>query len=111
MSTQLQDLGQHFFTPNPNGGDAVPTFFLDNFGTFFAAEPEDNDRADAPSGAYAGSNGEGAIQWLFLADDGTGRSSGITSAYRVETAGGSPDTCSGSEMLIPYAALYYFYST
>ena len=39
-----------------------------------------------------------------------GRSSGFTSAYRVETAGGSPDTCDGDDMEIPYAALYYFYN-
>ena len=66
----------------------------------------------APSGSSIGPNGvgNGAVDWLSLAaKDG---SSGISQAYRVETAGGkAPPTCEGqaSHLEVQYAAQYWFY--
>lgn len=53
----------------------------------------------------------GAVDWLYLLDNGAGVSQDLQSVYRVETAGGKPpQTCSGEEQIqIPYAAEYWFY--
>lgn len=68
----------------------------------------------APATASKGVKGEanGAIDWLYLLDNGAGVSEELLSVYRVETAGGKPPaSCSGEEQIqIPYAAEYWFYS-
>lgn len=53
----------------------------------------------------------GAIDWLYLLDNGAGVSVDLLSVYRVQTAGGKPpQSCSGDEQIqIPYAAEYWFY--
>lgn len=55
----------------------------------------------------------GAVDWLYLIDNGAHVSTGgLTSVYRVETAGGKPPTsCSaGDQVEVPYAAEYWFYT-
>jgi hypothetical protein len=54
----------------------------------------------------------GAVDWLYLLDNGAGVSEDLLSVYRVQTAGGKPpQTCSGGEQIqIPYAAEYWFYA-
>lgn len=68
----------------------------------------------SPGAAYEGGNGEGAVGWLFLEDNGAGVSWGARAVYRVGTAGGSPpagvceqDGVGGFE--VAYAAEYWFY--
>ncbi|KAF2764602.1 hypothetical protein EJ03DRAFT_19186 [Teratosphaeria nubilosa] len=102
-------LGEHYFT------DTTPTFNLDGSASsqhpnVLFATVEDN--VSAPSYAYAGSNKEGAVKWLYLEEDGTGRStSDVSYAYRVETAGGTAPTCTEEgNVEIPYSAQYWFYA-
>lgn len=68
----------------------------------------------APKGAVAGWNGDGAVDWLALSDNGKGVSVGLGEVYRVETAGGNPpETCEGIKsdtvFSVQYSALYWFY--
>jgi Protein of unknown function (DUF3455) len=68
----------------------------------------------APKGAAAGANGEAAVDWLALSDDGKGTSVGLGEVYRVETAGGDPpETCEGIKsdtvFSVQYSAEYWFY--
>lgn len=68
--------------------------------------------ATAPASAYDGANNLGAVAWLYLVDNGNGRTHGLKSVYRVETAGGvAPSSChkAGESVQIPYAAEYWFY--
>jgi len=72
--------------------------------------------AGVPAPGHA-SNGvkpqaNGAVDWLYLLDNGAGVSQNLQSVYRVQTAGGiPPKTCSGDEQIeIPYAAEYWFYT-
>lgn len=53
----------------------------------------------------------GAVDWLYLLDNGAGASIDLLSVYRVQTAGGKPpSSCTGGEQIeIPYAAEYWFY--
>lgn len=54
----------------------------------------------------------GAIDWLYLIDNGDGITNGLKAVYRVETAGGvAPTSCDSvsTETTIPYAAEYWFY--
>lgn len=53
----------------------------------------------------------GAVDWLYLLDNGAGVSEELLSVYRVQTAGGKPPvTCTGEEQVqVPYAAEYWFY--
>jgi len=68
----------------------------------------------APASASKGVEPEanGAVDWLYLLDNGAGVSHELQSVYRVQTAGGvPPKTCSGNEQIeIPYAAEYWFYA-
>lgn len=54
----------------------------------------------------------GAVDWLYLLDNGAGVSEELLSVYRVQTAGGKPpQTCNGGEQVqVPYAAEYWFYT-
>ena len=65
----------------------------------------------APSGANAGPQGYGAVDWKALT--AVAGSVGLE-VYRVETAGGkAPASCSGvgvgETVLVQYAAMYWFY--
>jgi hypothetical protein len=52
------------------------------------------------------------VQWLQLDDNGTGGSKGVTSVYRVITAGGAAKACSvagvGTQS-VPYTTYYWFF--
>ncbi|KAF7544397.1 hypothetical protein G7Z17_g9993 [Cylindrodendrum hubeiense] len=95
----LPFLGHHYF--NAAG---VPTFDLGSqifFGTKL-------DSVAAPSSAYSGPDGTGAVAWLQLGD--TGASVGISYVYRVLTAGGNAHTCTeaGNDST-SYTAQYWYY--
>jgi hypothetical protein len=99
-------LGQHFFTSTLS-----PEFDLTAISCRLVAKK----LADvaAPANACPGPNNAGAVDWLELSDNGAGLSfGGISSVYRVETAGGkAPATCSGQTgvITVPYAAEYWYY--
>ena len=101
-------LGKHFFASINGAG--VPSFDIYS-GDFLSAQKVGD--VKAPAGAYAGQNGVGAVDWLFLPQDGSGRSVGLTEGYRINTAGGSPEStqCSTgvSQFSVKYAAEYWFY--
>jgi hypothetical protein len=66
----------------------------------------------APTSACPGPDGAGAVDWLELVDVGSGASSVITYAYRIETAGGmAPATCTNQSgtFQVEYSAEYWFY--
>ncbi|RSL55892.1 hypothetical protein CEP54_009149 [Fusarium duplospermum] len=93
--------GHHYF--NANG---VPTFDLTQdqqllFGKKVAG-------VKAPTSASAGPDGTGAVDWLYLGD--AGGSYGVTSVYRVFTAGGNAHGCksTGTDST-SYTAMYWFY--
>jgi hypothetical protein len=99
-------LGHHYFD---NGG--VPTFDLSAAG--LKAVVKKVGGVDAPSNADKGIvNNSGAVQWLRLDDNGKGLSVGVSSVFRVLTAGGSSQACSvvgiGNQS-VPYTAYYWFY--
>ncbi|USW53921.1 hypothetical protein Slin15195_G072400 [Septoria linicola] len=108
LSATGKHVGTHYF-------DQISSLQLPNFslpglgGNFLSAKKISG--AKAPSTAYQGANGLGAVDWLYLVDNGSGRSMGLGSVYRVETAGGvAPGKCGGGEMVqVPYAAEYWFY--
>lgn len=58
----------------------------------------------------------GAVDWLELSDNGRGLSKGVSTVYRVVTAGGVAQACSasgananGTVFSVPYVAQYWFY--
>lgn len=92
-------LGHHYF--NSAG---TPTFDLGSellHGSKSAA-------VDAPASANPGPKGTGAVAWLYLTDAGS--SYGLSSVYRVLTAGGNAYSCSGAgSQSVSYTAQYWFY--
>lgn len=105
---QFPILGKHYFA-NINGA-AVPSFAINN-GDFLSAQKVGD--VAAPVDAYDGSSGAGAVDWLLLVADGTGRSVGLSEVYRINTAGGAPEStqCSTgvTQFSVKYAAEYWFY--
>lgn len=106
---QLPIAGHHYFANV--SGKGVPTFDITKYNDVLSAKKSAS--AAAPSGAYAGANNAGAVDWLYLIDDGTGKSHGVKEVYRVETAGGDPvaGACAqGAKVVgVKYAAEYWFY--
>lgn len=108
-SLGLHPLGHHFFD-----AAGTPTFVLRG-GLVFAGVKLAG--VPAPSGACAGREGGGAVDWLALGEDGSGRSRGrgVGAVYRVGTAGGKApaDACDGKNdgegVQVDYAAEYWFY--
>ncbi|KAF2215770.1 hypothetical protein CERZMDRAFT_34832 [Cercospora zeae-maydis SCOH1-5] len=101
-------VGEHYF--DQINGSQMPNFALSTLQCFFSGKKAGG--VKAPTKAYKGSNGLGAVDWLYLVDNNSGRTKGTTSVYRVETAGGvAPSSCSnpGSSMHVPYATEYWFY--
>ncbi|CAK1356942.1 hypothetical protein CB0940_11885 [Cercospora beticola] len=101
-------VGEHYF--DQINGLQMPNFALDTLKCFFSGKKGGG--VKAPANAYKGANGLGAVDWLYLVDNNSGRTKGMTSVYRVETAGGvAPSSCStpGSAMQVPYATEYWFY--
>ncbi|KAK4989041.1 hypothetical protein LTR66_003075 [Elasticomyces elasticus] len=93
----LDVLGHHYFVP-----PLTPTFDLG--ATLLSAKR----LAKVPSPT-------GAIDWLYLVDDLSGRSHGLKAVYRVETIGGkAPATCDGLDtskvLTVNYAAEYWLYN-
>lgn len=107
-SLHLPLLGKQFFADINGAG--VPSFQLYN-GEFLSSQKVGD--VSAPAGSYAGANGAGAVDWLFLVQDGTGLSVGLTEAYRINTAGGDALStgCSAgaAEISVKYAAEYWLY--
>ena len=103
-----EQIGEHFF--EPVNGAQTPSFSLSSYSKFLSAKKVGDVKAE--SNAYKGETGLGAVDWLYLQDNGDGLTSGLSAVYRVETAGGvAPPSCStsGSAMYVPYAAQYWFY--
>lgn len=107
-----QVLGEHYFT------QTTPTFSLykvqhDAGSPFPLAMVAKKGEMDAPKTSCPGTKAEGAIKWLYLADEGKGLSvGGIDTVYRLETAGGNkPSVCEGQKQTfeVPYAAQYWVY--
>ncbi|KAM0555094.1 hypothetical protein ACHAPJ_006443 [Fusarium lateritium] len=94
-------IGHHFF--NAAG---VPTFDLDKVKQLLISKKLDGIKA--PASASAGPEGTGAVDWLYLGD--AGGSTGVSSVYRVLTAGGASHGCKapGTDST-SYATLYWFY--
>jgi hypothetical protein len=66
----------------------------------------------APAKADKGIIGTGAVAWLKLDDNEAGQSQGLTSVYRVITAGGNPQACSVAGVgvqSVPYTTYYWFF--
>lgn len=100
-------IGSHYF-----GADGTPTFDLVTVKEILFSNKIGD--IPAPNGAASGPNGEGAVDWLALSDNGKGVSVGLGEVYRVETAGGNPPaTCEGIEenviFSVQYSAEYWFY--
>lgn len=105
-------LGRHFFD-----AAGAPTFDLSAAApaALYFAGAKTGD-VKAPAGADAGLLATGAVDWLQLGDNGLGKSVGVSSVYRVVTAGGVAQACSvsgatpaGQVFSVPYAAQYWFY--
>lgn len=102
------DAGEHFF--DQMSGSQTPNFDIKEAGMFLSVKKSAG--CKAPADSYTGQNGLGTVDWLYLIDNGLGRSKGLSSVYRVQTAGGvAPKTCdkAGSVLQVPYAAEYWFY--
>jgi hypothetical protein len=98
-------LGHHVFDI-----ESVPVFDLSAAGLRAAVKKTDG--KTAPKNADKGVIGTGAVAWLQLDDNGTGHSSGVSSVFRVITAGGAAQPCSvvgAGVQSVPYATYYWFY--
>ncbi|KAI1823400.1 hypothetical protein F4861DRAFT_324211 [Xylaria intraflava] len=97
VSGYLPFLGHHYFNA------AVPTFSLGNGAEVLSVQKVQG--IPAPHSADAGLHGEGAVDWLFLAD------SAGNEVYRVLTSGGDPAACgaAGQTQSVDYTAMYWFY--
>ena len=95
-------IGEHHFT-----AAGVPTWDLFGDGLLYGSSVGD---IPAPSGANAGPQGYGAVDWKALTS--AAGSVGLNEVYRVETAGGkAPASCGGlgATFQSQYAAMYWFY--
>jgi hypothetical protein len=98
-------LGHHFFDTA-----GVPVFDLAAAG--LKATVKKIDGKTAPANADKGIIGTGAVAWLLLDDNGKGQSQGVSSVFRVITAGGNPRSCSVAGVgvqSVPYATYYWFF--
>lgn len=102
-----QPIGLHYFD-----AAGVPNFDLSAKGMYLYAKKVG--AVAAPADAFDGRDGQPAVAWLFLKEDGSGRSVGVNSVYRVETVGGNvapscEGTVPGQVIEHDYSALYWFY--
>lgn len=98
-------LGHHYFDIK-----GVPVFDLSAAGLKAVVKKVGN--VSAPTQADKGIIGTGAVQWLKLDDNETGASKGLTSVYRVITAGGNAQPCSVAGVgvqSVPYTTYYWFF--
>lgn len=107
-------LGHHYFA-----ADGTPTFNLTGApavgGENMILFGNKTATVTAPAGSPLGPDGTGSVAWLQLlakVNIPLEESVGIVEAYRVETAGGNPETiCSEvGTQVIPYASEYWFFS-
>lgn len=97
----LDILGHHFFDIDSN-----PNFVLSDS----SIDSQKNASVNAPSTADPGPAGTGAVAWLELTPITNSTLNGISSVYRVSTAGGNGHSCTGAGLdTVVYSALYYFY--
>lgn len=103
ISEPLKVLGHHYFDQS-----LVATFDLFSVGLLFKGGKLYN--VKAPATADLGLLNTGAVDWLLLADKGA--SVGLTTTYRVVTAGGNFLPCdeAGQTFSVPYAAQYWYYA-
>lgn len=96
----LPFIGVHFFDSK-----GVPTFKVGEH--VFSGGKLNGTKA--PASADAGPEDTGAVDWLLLGDKGG--SKGITTIYRVVTAGGVAHKCTtaGASDSVPYATYYWMY--
>jgi hypothetical protein len=102
---KVKFLGHHYFD-----SDGVPVFVIPS--ADLTAVVKKIKGVPAPSDADKGVIGTGAVAWLQLDDNGTGNSKGVTSVFRVITAGGAPRACSVAGVgiqSVPYATYYWFF--
>jgi hypothetical protein len=102
---KVKFLGHHYFD-----SDGVPVFVIPSADLTAAVKKIKG--VPAPSDADKGVIGTGAVAWLQLDDNGTGNSKGVTSVFRVITAGGAPRACSVAGVgiqSVPYATYYWFF--
>ncbi|EMD70231.1 hypothetical protein GGP41_000367 [Bipolaris sorokiniana] len=115
MSLQAQGFqnvaGHHFFADV--AGTNTPTFAFDQLSAPYPlCQVAKLGAVDAPKTACSGKNGLPAVQWLYLQHKAGIAQGGITTVYRVETAGGNkPATCQGMPPTweVKYAAQYWVY--
>ena len=98
-------LGHHFFDIT-----GVPVFDLSAAGLKATVKKVGN--ISAPTAADKGILATGAVAWLKLDDNETGKSNGLTAVYRVLTAGGYAQACSVAGVgvqSVPYTTHYWFF--
>jgi hypothetical protein len=84
----------------------IPTFDLDKANRLLVAKKMKG--IEAPPSAPAGPEGTGAVDWLYLVDAGGSR--GVSTVYRVLTAGGTSHGCKARGVdSASYTAMYWFY--
>lgn len=98
---EIPFIGHHFF--NAQG---VPQFVLNGGSSVLLGKKIEG--IPAPASADKGPDGTGAVDWLYLGDNGG--STGVSYVYRVLTAGGNPHACdaAGADSTI-YSTTYWFY--
>jgi hypothetical protein len=105
---QLNHVGLHYFN-----GASQPNFDFTKSGHGWL-QAKKGAGVPAPNSASKGIEPykNGAVDWLYLLDNGAGVSQQLQSVYRAWTAGGKPPaTCSGNQQVqVPYAAEYWFYT-
>jgi hypothetical protein len=105
---QLNHVGLHYFN-----GASQPNFDFTKSGHGWL-QAKKGAGVPAPNNASKGIEPykNGAVDWLYLLDNGAGVSQQLQSVYRAWTAGGKPPaTCSGNQQVqVPYAAEYWFYT-
>ena len=98
-------LGHHFFDIT-----GVPVFDLTAVGLKATVKKVGN--ISAPTTADQGILNTGAVAWLKLDDNATGNSKGLSTVYRVVTAGGNAQACSVAGVgvqSVPYTTYYWFF--
>lgn len=106
VPAELPFLGHHFF-------DASGTPNFDLAAANLYATVNKTASVAAPASADLGVLGSGAVPWLRLDDSGKDLSRGLSTVYRVLTAGGAAEACATSGAgsgSVPYAAFYWFYA-